>query len=212
MDGRRPYNGFRAHPWHGLSIGKNPPREVSAFIEITPFDLVKYELDKDTGFMAVDRPQGTSSLPPTLYGFIPRTFCGAEVGKLMEGAKYGDSDPLDICVISERPISRGDILLDVNVVGGIPMLDGGEADDKIVAILCKDAIWGEVEDIEELPRPLIERLRHYFCSYKTVIGESPNTFVGEAYGRKHAEAVIRAAMKDYQTVYGGKVEDCPPCD
>lgn len=212
MDERRPYHGYRAHPWHGLEVGKNPPRYVNAFIEITPFDLVKYELDKDTGFMAVDRPQITSSLPPTLYGFVPRTYCGAEVGKLMDGAQYGDRDPLDICVLSERPISRGDILLHVNVVGGLPMLDGGEADDKIIAVLSKDALWGDVDDIADIPRPLIDRLRHYFMSYKTVIGANPETFVGEPYGRDHAEKVIRAAMQDYQTVYGGKVEECPPCD
>lgn len=212
MDERRPYNGTRAHPWHGLEVGKNPPRQVNAFIEITPFDLVKYELDKDTGFMAVDRPQVTSSLPPTLYGFVPRTYCGAAVGRLMEGAEYGDRDPLDICVLSERPISRGDILLHVNVVGGLPMLDGGEADDKIIAVLSKDALWGDVEDIHQLPRPLIDRLHHYFCSYKTLSGMNPETVVGEPYGRRHAETVIRAAMQDYQDVYGGKVEECPPCD
>lgn len=212
MDERRPYHGTRAHPWHGLEVGKNPPRQVNAFIEITPFDLVKYELDKDTGFMAVDRPQVTSSLPPTLYGFVPRTYCGAGVGRLMEGAEYGDRDPLDICVLSERPISRGDILLHVNVVGGLPMLDGGEADDKIIAVLSKDALWGDVEDIHQLPRPLIDRLHHYFCSYKTLSGMNPGTVVGEPYGRRHAETVIRAAMQDYQDVYGGKVEQCPPCD
>lgn len=199
------FHRFRAHPWHGLEVGPKPPHLVNAYIEITPFDLVKYELDKDTGFMAVDRPQLTSSLPPALYGFIPRTYCGARVGALMEGAKQGDHDPLDICVISERPILRGDILLHVNVVGGLPMLDDGEADDKIIAVLSKDAVWGKVEDISELPSPLVERLRHYFYTYKTVIGQEQTTVVGPAYGRRHAERVLEAAMQDYQEEFGAQM-------
>lgn len=92
---------FRPHPWHGLDSGPAPPGVVSAFIEITPFDFVKYEVDKITGYLRVDRPQLTSSLPPSLYGFIPRTFCGERVGRLMPGAARGDHDPLDICVLSE---------------------------------------------------------------------------------------------------------------
>ena len=102
-----PFYRWRPHPWHGLESGPNPPREVNAYIELTPFDLVKYEIDKETGYIRVDRPQRTSSQPPSLYGFIPRTYCGTRVGKLMKEAKGGDEDPLDICVISERPVSRG---------------------------------------------------------------------------------------------------------
>lgn len=202
MDERRSFHPYRAHPWHGLAVGPRPPRVLNAYIEITPFDVVKYELDKDTGFMAVDRPQLTSSLPPALYGFVPRTYCGVNVSKLMDGAKKGDGDPLDICVLSERPISRGDILLHANVVGGLPMLDGGEADDKIIAVLSKDALWGQVDDIADIPKALVDRLRHYFCSYKAVIGETPDTIVGEAYGRAHAERVIAAAMQDYEETFG----------
>ncbi|NIP82510.1 MAG: inorganic pyrophosphatase, partial [Gemmatimonadetes bacterium] len=76
----------RPHPWHGLSPGPRPPSELHAFIEITPFDLVKYEVDKITGYLRVDRAQRTSSLPPALYGFVPRTFAGERVGALMDGA------------------------------------------------------------------------------------------------------------------------------
>ncbi|MDR2876652.1 MAG: inorganic pyrophosphatase [Chromatiales bacterium] len=206
MDERRSFHTYRSHPWHGLAVGPRPPRVLNAYIEITPFDLVKYELDKDTGFMAVDRPQLTSSLPPTLYGFVPRTYCGAHVSKLMPGATKGDGDPLDICVLSERPITRCDILMHVNVVGGLPMLDGGEADDKIIAVLNKDALWGKVDDIADIPKTLVDRLRHYFCSYKAVIGSTPDVEVGEAYGRVHAERVIAAAMQDYEENFG-KPED-----
>src|SRR5690606_19859012 len=114
------YNLWRPHPWHGLEVGPNPPVLVSAYIELCPFDLMKYEIDKVTGYLRVDRPQRTSPQPPTLYGFIPRTYCGDRVGKLMPGASYGDGDPLDICVVSERPIARSEVILDAKVVGGLP--------------------------------------------------------------------------------------------
>lgn len=161
---------WRPHPWHGLEVGKNPPQLVQAFIEITPFDLVKYEVDKVTGYTRVDRPQRTSSHPPTLYGFIPRTYCGKRVGALCKTAHEGDGDPLDICVLSERPITRAEVILNARVIGGLKMIDGDEADDKIVAVLDNDNFWGNVHDITELPEVLVERLRHYFTTYKLVPG------------------------------------------
>jgi inorganic pyrophosphatase len=175
---------------------------VHAYIEITPFDTVKYELDKATGYLAVDRPQRTSALPPTLYGFVPRTYCGRRVGALMKNAKVGDHDPLDICVISERPINRSDVILKARVVGGLPMLDDGEADDKIIAVLKDDHLWSGVQDITELPGVLVERLRHYFETYKLVPGNTTRVSIDTAYNREHAEKVIRAAMEDYQEEHG----------
>ena len=194
---------WRPHPWHGLEAGPNPPSQVHAYIEITPFDVIKYELDKVTGYLRVDRPQQSSSLPPTLYGLVPRTYCGARVARLMPGSRKGDGDPLDICVISERPITRSEVILKARVVGGLPMLDGGEADDKIVAVLENDALWDEVRELSELPRALVERLVHYLTTYKLVPGQDSPVTVGKAYGREHAEAVVRAAMEDYQEEFGG---------
>src|SRR5690606_37394837 len=105
LDSDFSFSPWRPHPWHGLSIGLEPPLRVNAYIEITPFDLIKYEVDKSTGYLRVDRPQRTSSQPPALYGFIPRTYCGELTAALCPGALRGDGDPLDICVISERPIA-----------------------------------------------------------------------------------------------------------
>ncbi|HEY5647282.1 MAG TPA: inorganic pyrophosphatase [Pseudomonadales bacterium] len=189
---------WRPHPWHGLTIGPAAPELVNAFIEVTPFDLVKYEVDKATGYLRVDRPHRTSSLPPTLYGFVPRTYCGARVQALMPGANRGDEDPLDICVISERPIARAEVIVTARVLGGLPMLDGGEADDKIVAVLANDEIWSEVRDISQLPERYVARLRHYFSTYKTLPGEPAMVEVGEPYSRQHAVRVIEAAIADYQ--------------
>jgi inorganic pyrophosphatase len=197
MRGAPRFSPWRPHPWHGLSIGPEPPRLVHAYIEITPFDLVKYEIDKDSGYLKVDRPQRTSSLPPALYGFLPRTYAGKRVGAQMPGATDGDHDPLDVCVISERPIARAEILLEARVIGGVPMLDADVADDKILAILSTDAVWAAVDDVAELPQPMVDRIVHYFATYKQLPGEPPRHVVGAVYGRDHAFAVIRAAMDDY---------------
>ena len=193
---------WRPHPWHGLEVGKNPPGLVHAYIEITPFDLVKYEVDKVTGYLRVDRPQRTSSQPPALYGFIPRTYCGSRVGALCGEGRRGDGDPLDICVISERPINKSEVILRARVVGGIQMIDHGEADDKIVAVLESDSFWGSVKDISELPDMLVERLRHYFGTYKMIPGEPSQFSIEQVYGHEHAFRVVAAAIEDYDEEYG----------
>ncbi|UCF42042.1 MAG: inorganic pyrophosphatase [Gemmatimonadota bacterium] len=200
----RPFYRWRPHPWHGLEVGPNPPALVHAYVEISPFDLVKYEVDKETGYLRVDRPQRTSSQHPTLYGFIPRTYCGERVRGLMKGAKRGDGDPLDICVVSERPIARAEVIVNARVVGGLPMLDHGEADDKIVAVLENDPVWGGVESIDRMPEALVKRLRHYFMTYKSMPGEPADVSIGETYDQNHAKKVIRAAIEDYEAEFGGE--------
>jgi inorganic pyrophosphatase len=198
-----PFFRWRPHPWHGLSVGDDPPGTVNAFIEITPFDLVKYEVDKGTGYLRVDRPQRSSSQPPALYGFIPQTYCGTRVRDLMPGASRGDGDPLDVCVLSERQVTRSEVIIPARVVGGLPMLDGGEADDKIIAILVNDPAWSHVQQLADLPDVLVERLRHYFLTYKLVPGQSSDVSIEHAYSREHAITVIEAAMADYEERYGG---------
>jgi inorganic pyrophosphatase len=181
-------------------VGPQPPDLVNAFVEITPFDLVKYEVDKVSGFLRVDRPQRSSSTPPTLYGFIPRTLCGDGVAKVA-GLQHGDGDPLDICVLSERPINAREILVKAKVIGGLTMLDSGEADDKIVAVLSNDFVWGDVDDLAQLPQVLVERLRHYFSTYKLVPDATPVAIT--PYDKARAYQVITAALQDYHEVYGG---------
>jgi inorganic pyrophosphatase len=198
-----PFYQWRPHPWHGLDVGPSPPEIVTAYIEITPFDVVKYEVDKRTGYMKVDRPQRGSSSPPELYGLIPRTYCATRVAELSPETDRADGDPLDICVVSERPIDHGEIMLDARVVGGIRMLDNDEADDKIVAVLMGDAVWSAVRDLEDLPEALVDRLVHYFLTYKVMPGEESRVSVPEVYSRDHAFAVVDAAMADYQETFGG---------
>ncbi len=200
----RPFYRWRPHPWHGLEPGDRAPRIVDAYIEITPFDTVKYEVDKTTGYIRVDRPQRTSSQPPTLYGFIPRTLCGNRVNALSRLAARADEDPLDICIVSERPINRSDIVLSAQVVGGLRMVDGGEADDKIIAVLENDHFWGEAKNLSDLPISLVERLTHYFSTYKLRPGSDRQVVEVEAtYDAAFAYQVIEAAIADYIEQFGG---------
>ena len=202
MNFPQPFYKWRPHPWHGLEIGEDPPALVNAYIEICPFDLVKYEVDKVTGYLRVDRPHRTSSQHPTLYGFIPRTYCGQRVGALMPDAAGGDGDPLDVCVISERPIARAEIILGARVIGGLPMLDGGQADDKIIAVLDNDPLWSDAAELPDVPAALVERLKHYFLTYKLAPEDAADVQIGDSYGRTHAEQVVTAAIEDYLDEFG----------
>lgn len=202
---------FRPHPWHGLEPGARCPEIVTAYIEIVPTDGVKYEIDKHTGYLRVDRPQRYSVVCPTLYGFIPQTYCGEAVAHhLVPGGpavERGDGDPLDICVLTDRNIPRGDIVLEARPVGGLRMVEAGEADDKIIAVLVGDPTFGAVMDVASLPRAVMDRLRHYFLTYKTIPGETgPAITVDPVYDRETAHAIIEAARDDYHRRYGRTVE------
>lgn len=193
-----------AHPWHGIPIGNNTPEIVNAFIEMTPTDSVKYEIDKETGFLKVDRPQKFSNIVPALYGFIPQTYCAEEVADYcMAHCQYdnivGDGDPLDICVLTERNISSGYIMVPAIPIGGLRMIDGGEADDKIIAILKGDEVYHHWHSLDDCPDSLIDRLRHYFLTYKQIPGDRSSKIIEitDIYGIDEAREVIRRSQKDY---------------
>lgn len=200
---------YTSHPWHGIPVGPDAPEVVSAFIEVIPSDTVKYEVDKLSGFLKIDRPQKFSNIVPALYGFIPQTYCKELVGQFcMEktGRDYiiGDDDPLDICVLTEREVTHGNILVKARPIGGLRMIDGGEADDKIIAVLEQDEVYSQWKDIHELPPALINRLRHYFLTYKSMPGTetAKQCEITHIYGREEAQEVIRRSQLDYQEHYG----------
>ena len=197
-----PFYRWRPHPWHGLETGPEPPDRVYAYIEMTSFDYIKYEVHKETGYLYVDRPQRTSSLTPALYGFIPRTYCGDNVKALSEGATRGDGDPLDIIVVSERPINRAEIFLSAVVVGVVQLLDHEEADDKIIAVLENDHIYGHIKNLTELPEVIVERIQHYFRTYKMVEGEKPLIKIIGVHGPEKAKRIVEAAIEDYNIAFG----------
>ena len=184
-------------------MGEKAPEVVNVFIEIVPTDTVKYEIDKETGYLKIDRPQKYSNVVPALYGFVPQTYCGEEVAKLARERETdkvleGDGDPLDICVLSSHHIPHGDILLQAIPIGGLCLLDKGEADDKIIAVLVADPIYQKYTDISELPEAIITRLKHYFLTYKSLPDEKNAIEISNVYGREDAHEVIRKSMMDYR--------------
>jgi inorganic pyrophosphatase len=193
---------YKAHPWHGIDIGDDAPNIVTCYIEVVPTDTVKYEVDKVTGFLKIDRPQKFSNTVPALYGFIPQTYCGDKMAKFAadkagKSEVKGDGDPLDICVLTEKEITHGDILVKAKPIGGLRMFDKNEADDKIIAVLKNDAVYGNFNDISELPEGVINRLKHYFLTYKMLPGEKPTSEITHVYGVEDALKVIELSVEDY---------------
>ena len=199
---------YQSHPWHGVNIGENAPNEVMSFIEMTPSDSVKYEIDKESGYIKVDRPQKFSNIVPALYGFLPQTYCSdmvAEYCMKQTGKEniLGDNDPLDICVLTERNITHGNIIVPAIPIGGFRMIDGGEADDKIIAVLKGDEVYEEWNDIKDCPESIIKRLKHYFLTYKGIPGEaSPKVEITDVYGKEEALEVIERSRTDYKAHFG----------
>ncbi|MFZ5552195.1 MAG: inorganic pyrophosphatase [Bacteroidota bacterium] len=198
------FSTFMLHPWHGIDVHEKSPETVNAFIEIVPSDTVKYEIDKKSGILKVDRPQKFSNVVPALYGFIPKTYCGNEVAKhCMKKTKKknikGDGDPLDICVLSERVIPHGNIIVQAIPVGGLRMIDKNEADDKIIAVMKDDAVYGQITDISQLPEMLVKRLQHYFLTYKNMPGEKNRIVeITHTYTAKEAKEIIGCSLEDYR--------------
>ncbi|MCB0721635.1 MAG: inorganic pyrophosphatase [Ignavibacteriae bacterium] len=199
---------LKAHPWHGVNIGENCPEIVTSYIEIVPTDTVKYEIDKNSGILTIDRPQMYSNICPTPYGFIPQTYCGEKVAeycreKAGRDAIKGDGDPLDICVLTEKVINMGNILLKAIPIGGLRMIDNNEADDKIIAVMKGDSVYGNWKDISDCPEQLIDRLKHYFLTYKEAPGKHRKEVeITHVYNKEEAQEIVRRSYDDYISLYG----------
>lgn len=203
----------KAHPWHGISPGDKVPEEVVTFIEIVPLDTVKYEVDKESGYLSIDRPQKYSNIVPALYGFIPQTYSGKRVAELTTiaiGGKEveGDYDPLDICVLTEKDVTHGDIIAKARPIGGLRLLDHNQADDKIIAVLKNDFVYGGFKDICDLPQTILDRLVHYFTTYKDLpTVNQPRMILTDIYDVNVAYDVIRRSIADYDSEIRNKRDD-----
>ncbi|MCD8173701.1 MAG: inorganic pyrophosphatase [Alistipes sp.] len=203
---------YKAHPWHGISPGEQFPDVITCFIEIVQTDTVKYEVDKETGYLSIDRPQKFSNIIPALYGFIPQTYCDTCVAEVTNNALgrediEGDHDPLDICVLTEKDITHGDIIVKARPIGGFRLLDKGKADDKIIAVLKDDAIYSDFCDISQIPQRVVDRLMHYFTTYKNLPTDTkPRTMLTDVYPADTAREVILRSRQDYENAFGGKAE------
>lgn len=197
---------YKSHPWHGVEIGPESPELITCFIEMVPTDTVKYEVDKVSGYLRIDRPQKYSNVVPALYGFIPQTYSGEKVAEFAmektgrEGIK-GDGDPVDICILTEKDITHGDILVCCRPIGGFRMMDGNEADDKLIAVLFGDAVYGNYKDIGDVPDLVIDRLKHYFLTYKDLPGSKAHTEITHIFGIEESHYLIKCAMEDYNNKF-----------
>lgn len=197
---------YKSHPWHGVEVGPYSPEILTCFIEMVTTDTVKYEVDKVSGYLKIDRPQKYSNVLPALYGFIPQTLCDENVAILSRGATgraelKGDGDPLDICVLTEKTITHGNILVQAIPIGGFRMIDGDQADDKIIAVLKDDAVYGHYKDISECPEQVVTRLKHYFLTYKDLPGTYRDCEITHIYNAQDAHDVINASLADYRNKF-----------
>lgn len=198
---------YKSHPWHGVDIGVNAPEIVTCFIEIVPTDTVKYEVDKLSGYLRIDRPQKYSNVVPALYGFIPQTYSGdsvAEICRTKLGRQdiVGDGDPIDICVLTEKAITHGDILVRARPIGGFRLIDQNQADDKLIAVMDNDAVYGHYNDINDIPVYVLDRLKHYFMTYKDIPGNHEKRCeLTDVYGIEEAMDIIRRSVDDYNAKF-----------
>jgi inorganic pyrophosphatase len=194
---------YKSHPWHGVEIGEDAPATITCFIEMVSTDTVKYEVDKVSGYLRIDRPQKYSNTVPALYGFIPQTFSGQSVAafcseKTGRDEITGDADPIDICVLTEKTITHGDILVRSIPIGGFRMIDGNQSDDKIIAVLRNDAVYGDYMTISDCPELIIDRLKHYFLTYKDLPGVESNVEITHTFDVDEAHEIILRSMDDYR--------------
>jgi inorganic pyrophosphatase len=174
-----------SHPWHGVAIGDNAPRIVNAIIEIPQGSRCKYEIDKESGLLKLDRVIYSSFYYPCNYGFIPQT--------------YGDDkDPLDILVLTSVPV-QALCIVQAKVLGVMQMVDSGDADDKIIAVAANDPSVNHYNNIEELPKHFFDELRHFFEEYKKL--ENKTVKVDEIGDKTVALKSIQDAVEFYNATF-----------
>jgi len=173
------------HPWHGVPYGEDAPQVVTAVIEIPQGSRCKYEIDKQSGLLKLDRVIYSSFYYPVNYGFIPQTY-------------GGDHDPLDILVLTSLPVVPL-TLMDAKVIGVMQMIDGGEADDKIIAVAAHDPSINHYNNIEELPNHFLNELRHFFEEYKAL--ENKTVVVEDFENKARAMTIIEEAIQFYKDTF-----------
>ncbi|MTI22366.1 inorganic diphosphatase [Fulvivirga sp. RKSG066] len=172
----------KSNPWHRVPIGEKSPDVINGIIEIPKNTRAKYELDKDTGLLLMDRVIYSSMYYPANYGFIPQTYCD-------------DGDPLDVLVLSQITIVPM-CIVSAKVIGAMRMFDGGEMDDKIIAVAENDMSVNHMNDISELPEHFFKELKNFFEDYKKL--ENKSVEVEEFQNVDVAKEIIQQSIKDYQ--------------
>mgnify|MGYP000020276238 CR=1 FL=1 len=169
------------NPWHKVNVGTNAPNIVNGIIEIPKNTRAKYELDKESGLLMMDRVLYSSMYYPANYGFIPKTYCD-------------DKDPLDILVLSQITVVPM-CIVSAKVIGVMRMIDNGELDDKIIAVAENDMSVSHIDDISELPAHFFKELKNFFEDYKKL--ENKTVIIEEFQNASTAKAIVAQSMKDY---------------
>ena len=170
------------HLWHELELGNIKQNKINAIIEIPSKSKVKYELDKDTGLIMVDRILSSSMVYPHNYGFLPKTYCD-------------DGDPLDVLVFSQCAFVPGS-LVKVKIIGGFKMIDGKEQDDKLLAIHLDDPLFKNINDIKDLPKHSVDEIKNFFETYKLL--EKKSTDIKSTLNKEKAQKILEQSVQDYQ--------------
>jgi inorganic pyrophosphatase len=173
--------------WHDITVGKNLPESFNTIIEIPKGSNNKYEIDKETGLISLDRANYDSSPYPFDYGFVPQTL-------------WDDGDPLDVVVISTYPLHPG-ILVEVRPVGVIRMIDDGESDYKIISVPVNDKRWGDVQDLPNINKHRIEEYKHFFLTYKMLNGKGTKVEINGVGDKKEAIEAINKSIELYKEKY-----------
>jgi inorganic pyrophosphatase len=173
---------MNSNPWHDVAFGDDAPHIVNGIIEIPKGSRAKYELDKDSGMLKLDRVLYSSMYYPANYGFIPKTYCD-------------DNDPLDILILCHTDIVPM-CLVEAKVIGVMRMIDGGEADDKIIAVAAGDPTINHINDISELPQHFISEMRNFFEDYKKL--ENKSVIVEDFEDSTVAKEIVKKAIEDYK--------------
>jgi inorganic pyrophosphatase len=170
------------HPWHDVPIGEDAPDEFSVVIEVSKGSKVKYELDKDTGLLEVDRILYSSVVYPENYGFIPQTLAD-------------DDDPLDVIVLMQEPVQPMS-LMEVRPIGMLPMVDDGENDENIICVHVEDPQYTTFNNVNEFPEHRLNEIKQFFMEYKNLEGKEVE--VGEIKGPDEAKEYIQRAVDLYK--------------
>lgn len=174
--------------WHEISKGDNIPEKFNTIIEIPKGSENKYEIDKETGLISLDRANYSAASYPFDYGFVPQTL-------------WEDNDPLDVVVLSTFPLFPG-ILVEVRPVAVMEMIDDGESDYKIIAVPSEDKRWDDVQDIEDLNKHKIKEIQHFFETYKHLDGKGTVVEINGVKGKKEAIEAVNKSIELYNEKYG----------
>lgn len=174
--------------WHDVPLGENTPGEFNAIIEIPKGSNNKYEIDKETGLISLDRANYSAAAYPFDYGFAPQTL-------------WDDDDPLDVVVLTTYPLHPG-LLVKVRPVAVMEMTDDGESDYKIIAVPVEDKRWEDVQDLEDVNKHSLKEFQHFFETYKKLKGKEVEVTIDGIKGKKEALEAVEKSIKLYQEKFG----------